>query len=73
MLASGLWWIVVGRGGARHGGERGRMGKDGRGKMGKPKWEENKSGVRGAGLLRNIPPNILLNVTFLKRWECSRA
>ena len=53
MLASGLWWIVVGRGGARHDGEKGgRMGEDGRGRMGKLKWEGSRFGVRRARLLR---------------------
>ena len=45
-----LWWIVVGRIGARHGGERGgRMGEDGRGRMGKLKWERSISRVAGGG------------------------
>ena len=45
MSASGLWWIIVGYGRARHGGERG-------GRMGKLKWEGSRSRVRGAGRLR---------------------
>ena len=53
VLVGGLRWIVAGRSGARHGHEReGRMGKDGRGRMGKLKWERSRSGVRGAGSLR---------------------
>ena len=39
-FASGLGWIVASYGGVRHSGERGgRMGEDGRGRMGKLKWE----------------------------------
>ena len=45
MFASGLWWIVVGCGRARHYGERG-------GRMEKLKWEGSRSRVRGAGKLR---------------------
>ena len=44
------------------------MGED-KGENGKAKVG-NKSRVRGAGLLRNISPNIPFNVTFLEQWEC---
>ena len=42
VLPSGLWWVVAGCGGARHGGERG-------GKIGKLEWEGNRYGARGVG------------------------